>query len=353
MTPGSTTTLHRRQLFRSLASTACGILLGGSPRAFAWAADPGFSNLPAPLSPMLAALPSPVLFAGDATTAFRDPAAVYIDGHFYLFYTYVKTEPDGIAYSRVAFSQSPDLLRWSPPQPITQEDKTLEFGSPGDIVRCNGQWVLCLQTYPRPHREMFGDKTSRIWTMTSQDLEHWGGLSLLRVKGPQLDRERMGRMIDPFLLQDKDDPGKWWCFFKQNGVSLSWSRDLTNWTYFGKIQAGENPCVVVDGNEYVLFHSPPNGIGIMRSANLTDWRNAGLLTLGQASWPWAAGRITAGFVLDLRHEPAVGKALMFFHGSAYPEKDPRGGFDTLASIGIAWSDDLKSWSWPGAGAIKG
>jgi len=37
---------------------------------------------------------------------------------------------------------------------------------------------------------------------------------------------------------------------------------------------------------------------------------------------------------------------MFFHGSDFPEEDPRGGFDNFASIGLAWSDDLKSWTWP-------
>jgi hypothetical protein len=50
-------------------------------------------------------------------------------------------------------------------------------------------------------------------------------------------------------------------------------------------------------------------------------------------------------VLDLRDVPAVGKAIMFFHGSRYPEEDPRGGFDNFASIGFAWSDDLEEWTW--------
>jgi hypothetical protein len=56
--------------------------------------------------------------------------------------------------------------------------------------------------------------------------------------------------------------------------------------------------------------------------------------------------LTAGFVLDLRKEPTVGKCLMFFHGSTYAEKDPRGGFDNFASLGLAWSDDLEHWQWP-------
>jgi len=57
--------------------------------------------------------------------------------------------------------------------------------------------------------------------------------------------------------------------------------------------------------------------------------------------------LTAGFVLDLRNAPGLGKAIMFFHGSEFPEKDARGGFDNFASLGLAWSDDLKNWQWPG------
>ena len=98
---------------------------------------------------------------------------------------------------------------------------------------------------------------------------------------------------------------------------------------------------------YVLFHSPANGIGVKRSRDLQTWRDTALLTLGRKDWPWAQGRLTAGFVLDLRQDPAVGKALMFFHGSASPENSPRGGFDNFASLGLAWSNDLVHWEWPG------
>jgi hypothetical protein len=37
---------------------------------------------------------------------------------------------------------------------------------------------------------------------------------------------------------------------------------------------------------------------------------------------------------------------MFFHGSG-PKTEPQGDFDRNASIGIAWSDDLVVWEWPG------
>ena len=288
---------------------------------------------------------SPILFQGDATTAYRDPAVVYHDGVFRMFFTLVKIEADGKPYLYTAVSRSTDLVSWSPPRLLTPRDSGLNFSSPGNLIRFGDEWVLCLQTYPRPKGQKYGDDTSRLWVMRSRDLENWSDPELLRVKGPGVAPEQMGRMIDPFLLRDKDDPGKWWCFYKQNGIRMSWSRDLRTWTDMGRIPAGENPCVLVEGNEYVLFHSPPNGIGVKRSPDLKTWRDEGLLTLGQKDWPWARGRLTAGFVLDLRAEPRVGKCLMFFHGSG-PE-DERTMFDHDASLGIAWSDDLVHWTWPG------
>ena len=185
--------------------------------------------------------------------------------------------------------------------------------------------------------------------MRSRDLEAWGKPELLRVKGPDVPVDRMGRMIDPYLVEDKDEPGKWWCFYKQHGVSLSHSRDLKTWTYAGRWRAGENVCVLVDGGEYVMFHSPGNGIGVKRSKDLKHWRDVGLITLGQKQWPWAAARLTAGFVLDLRKQPAVGKAILFFHGSskAGMAMHRAHGHGILA---LAWSDDLAHWHWPGKAA---
>lgn len=293
----------------------------------------------------LTALPSPILFRGDAVTAYRDPTAVYHEGVFRLFFTLVKIEDDGKVYSYTAMTKSADLVHWTTPRILTVRDRGLNFSSPGNVVRFGSQWVMCLQTYPRPNGEKYANADARLYVMRSDDLENWSQPELLMVKGGNVPRERMGRMIDPYLLQDKDDPGKWWCFYKQNGVSMSWSRDLKTWTYVGRVEGGENSCVVVDGDEYVLFHSPANGIGVKRSYDLAHWRDRGLLVLGQKQWPWAQGRLTGGFVLDLKHEPGIGKYLMFFHGSG-PE-DERTMFDNYASVGIAWSDDLLQWDWPG------
>ena len=100
---------------------------------------------------LLNTLTSPILLRGDAATAYRDPAAIYQDGVWHLFFTLMKTMPDGTVYSFLGMSRSRDLRQWSPPTTLTPADRTLNFGSPGSIVRYEGQWMLCLQTYPRPN----------------------------------------------------------------------------------------------------------------------------------------------------------------------------------------------------------
>ena len=149
--------------------------------------------------------------------------------------------------------------------------------------------------------------------MRSKDLEEWGAPELMRVKGPGVPPQKMGRMIDAYILNDKDDSTKWWSFFKQDGVSRSWSSDLQHWNYVGHAPAGENVCVIVDKGEYLMFDSPANGVGMQRSPDLRNWTDLGILKLGQATWPWASGRLTAAFVLDLRNETSIGKALPFIN----------------------------------------
>ena len=315
-------------------------------------------STPSAQAPDLSRLDSPIVLRGDARSAYRDPAALYHKGTFHLFCTLVQTDDDGRIYSYTVHSTSRDLRAWSAPRIITPKGQHLNYSSPGNVIRFGGEWVLCLQTYPRRgykrgQRVAWADGSARIFILRSGDLVTWGKPELLRVKGPDVPVEKMGRMIDPYLVEDRDEPGKWWCFYKQRGVSLSWSRDLKTWTYAGRADSGENVCVLVDGDEYVLFHSPHNGIGVKRSKDLKRWHDEpGLITLGQRDWPWAQCRITAGAVLDLRKLPAVGKYVMFFHGGGPGTKKTQDNVDANCSIGIAWSDDLKGWSWPGKRPAK-
>jgi hypothetical protein len=307
---------------------------------------------------MLAGLQSPIILQGDAMNAYRDPAVLYHDGVFHLFCTLVQTDPDKRIYSYTVQCNSKDLKAWTEPRIITPRGQDLNYSSPGNVIRFMHEWILCLQTYPRPgymrgSKVTWANNFARIFIMRSRDLENWSAPELLYVKGPDVPREKMGRMIDPYLLQDKDDPTKWWCFFKQNGVSYAWSRDLKTWTYTGHTPSGENVCVLVDGNEYVMFHSPPNGIGIMRSRDLKNWeKDRGLLTLGQKNWPWAENRLTAGAVLDLRKLQSIKNYVMFFHAGGPGKIKFQDNVDANCSIGIAWSSELVRWEWPGKGSSE-
>ncbi|AWV97242.1 hypothetical protein [Arcticibacterium luteifluviistationis] len=293
---------------------------------------------------LLNSLESPIIFKGNDTTAYRDPAVLYHNNVFYLFFTLVKSE-DGKIYSYTAESHSSDLKNWSPKKILTPKDQTLDFSSPGNIIKYKDEWILCLQTYPRPDHTTeqgvrYGSRDARLFTMRSKDLINWGEPEIIKVKGPDVKVTDMGRMIDPYLLEDKDEKGKYWCFYKQNGVSMSYSYDLKNWKFHGNTASGENVCVLNENDAYILFHSPKNGIAIKRSSDLYNWNNWGnIITLGQNEWDWAKGRITAGTVLKLN------KYIMFFHGSG-PKKETEGDFDKNASIGIAWSSDLLNWDWP-------
>lgn len=291
----------------------------------------------------LNALKSPILFHGDDHTAYRDPA-VWFDGKiFYLFCTLVEVTEEG-PFLYTIESTSPDLLHWTEPVKLTPKDSRLNFSSPGCILPHDGRYCLCLQTYCRENGEKYGNRRSRPYVMKSSDLIHWDEPELLKVKG-DIPEEDMGRIIDPYLVRDRKDPHQIYCLYKQNGVSISRSTDLLHWEYLGQTECGENVCVLPYQDHYRIFHSPRNGIGILETDDFRHFTALpDVIRLGQDHWPWAQGRITAGFVLDLTKHPDFQCYLMFFHGSG-PE-DEKTMFDDHASIGLAWSDNLQNWHYP-------
>ncbi len=286
---------------------------------------------------------SPIIFKGDEKCAFRDPAVYYRDGVFYLFFTYVDNTEGG-PYLTVRESLSRDLVRWSEPRELTPRAKHLNFSSPGNVIFHNGFYYLSLQTYCRENGEKYGNSRCRLFTMRSRDLLNWDQPRLLCVKG-DIKEEDMGRMIDPYIVKDLCDRNKWWCLYKQNGVSMSYSYDLENWSFHGHTESGENVCALEKDGEYIIFHSPKNGIATMKTRDFVHFEPfSELITLGQENWDWARGRLTAGFVLDLTKDTDFGKYIMFYHASGPFDEETM--FDNFASLGIAWSDDLINWRYP-------
>ena len=280
------------------------------------------------------------IIRGSRDTAYRDPACYYHNGTYHLFFTKGIKE-DGYMYNFVAKSTSTDLIHWSAPVVLTPKDRTLNYCSPGNIIPAGDRYALCLTSYPlrTPYRDGFwADDTARLYLMYTEDFEHFTEPVLIRAKGDSTARE-MGRMIDPFILEDKDEPGKYWLFFKQNGVSISCSHDLEHWTYERHIEGGENACVLIRDGQYFLIHSPENGIGFKTSHNLIDWTDCGCTVLDQAKWDWAGGRLTAGFAMESRGMTQH-RYLMFFHDSkkdAFPETHGE------ASLGLVFTDDFRTF----------
>ena len=314
--------------------------------------------LAAPDTALLDAIKEPIILKGDSHTAYRDPLLIYHDQKFYLYSSYVKEDPDHRIYWYVALSTSPDLQHWSESRILTPKDQNLNYSSPGSIVRVGADWIMCLQTYPiapfkRGDQLRWGDNRCRLFTMRSRDLQTWSAPELLMVKGPDVSREAMPHLIDPFLLLDKDVPDQWWCFYKENGqIHASKSLDLKTWfpteSFVDHQENQENPCILVDHGEYVLFYSPKNGIGVRRSTDLVHWQEDGPpITLGQRYWPWAETRLTAGYVEDLRQIPGVGRYVMVCHSMGPGKVKTDANVNANCSVVIAWSSDLKIWHWPG------
>lgn len=134
----------------------------------------------------LNAIESPIIMMGNDKTGFRDPALVYHEGTFYMYYSLVLTEEDEKIYWYVAYSKSNDLINWTDPEIITPKDQTKNYSSPGNVIRYNDEWVLCMQSYVMPGYTRkdplrFGNKDSRVWITRSKDLENWSEPEMLEV----------------------------------------------------------------------------------------------------------------------------------------------------------------------------
>ncbi len=274
-----------------------------------------------------------IIFEGNDIFAFRDPAAIFENGICHLFFT-VSEKADGYMYNRIAHSTSRDLKTFSSPKFITKRDNTLNFCSPGNIIPYHGGYLICLCSYPMPmpfRERSYAEDSARLYTIYSPDLIHFEEPTILN---PRSDTPvgAVGRMIDPFILPHN---GKYYIFYKQNGISMSSSDDFVTWRYCGRAQGGENACVIKTEDGYYLLHSPENGIGIMKSNDMIHWESFSHTTLEQDHWKWAEDRLTAAFATELPSGFAH-KYAVFFHGSKKVFPETHGN----ATLALAFTDDF-------------
>ena len=238
-----------------------------------------------------------VIFKGNERFAYRDPTCYYYNGKYHLFFT-VSEKEDGYMYNRVGHSVSEDLVTFSDPELITVKDRAQNYCSPGNIIKLGDEYLICVTSYPMliPYSERsYADDTARLFFIRTKDFKSFSEPERIYPKGREVADE--GRMIDPFVFEKG---GEYLLFFKQNGVSLSRSKNLQDWSFVGSIEGGENTCVIEDDGRYILIHSPRNGIGIKESYDLETWKDIGVYTLDQDKWEFASGRLTAAFAMKTK-----------------------------------------------------
>lgn len=283
-----------------------------------------------------------IIFRGNDKEAFRDPTAVFFDGSYHLFFT-KSIKENGYMYNFVAHSVSSDLIHWTEPRVITGKDRLKNYCSPGNIIKYKDELFLCVTSYPMPKpydEQFYADDTARIYFIKTTDFKSFTEPEIIYAKGGE-NIEEMGRMIDPFVLRDKDNPDRYLLFFKQNGLSISESYDMKNWKFIGSSDAGENACVIVKDGKYMLIHSPEDGIGIKISEDLLSWEDRGVIYLNRKCWDWANGRLTAAFVMESCGKTKY-KYIIFFHGSRKECPPETHGAATLA---VAYTDDFINFSY--------
>ena len=178
------------------------------------------------------------------------------------------------------------------------------------------RYLICVCSYPmpKPLTEMrYADETARLFFIETKDFVTFSAPTKIYAKG--LDCVDEGRMIDPFVWEDQNKTGRYLLFFKQKGVSVSESYDLRHWNYLGHTDGGENACVLVENEGYLLLHSPHNGIGLKKSTDLLRWIDCGVVLPKEAEEKWANGRLTAAFAMKNENPQIPYRYIVFFHGS--------------------------------------
>lgn len=274
----------------------------------------------------------------------RDPLLIHDGGTFHCFYTAVE-RAEGRYFLHLDTVESPDLLQWSQPRRVLESP--LGISSPGSVIRVGQEWVMCVQSYPIPEGERHADESARLFLLKSPDLRHWSDLLPIKPQGAEVAWTDSHRQIDPCLVEHD---GRYWCLYKTGGcLGMLVSDDLDHWTEASPdrpvLSAAdtpdgrtvENPSVMRDGGEFVMFFAPcrkGRGVGVARSDDLLRWRDVRYLEFPPLDW--ASNGPTAAMVADLRE--VCGKWVMLFHG----ERE----LPHSAALGIAWSDDLENWVVP-------
>ena len=113
----------------------------------------------------------PIIFHGSPTVAYRDPTCIWAEGRYHLFFT-VSQKENGYMYNFVAHSESEDLRSFSDPVILTEKDCRKNFCSPGNVIKHDDEYLLCVTSYPMPHpfaQKPSADDTARLFFIKTKN----------------------------------------------------------------------------------------------------------------------------------------------------------------------------------------
>ena len=151
----------------------------------------------------LSAISNPVISRG-ANEAARDMALFYEGGTLYCFYSSVTKDQQRYQWC-LEVTETTDCVNWSPPRRLTTSE--LNFSSPGNIIRHQNEYVMCVQSYPSERGVGCGSEAARLWLMRSKDLISWDEPKPMRPEGCQANWTESHRQIEPYLWNLKEDSG--------------------------------------------------------------------------------------------------------------------------------------------------
>ena len=146
----------------------------------------------------------PVIFQGNEKIAYRDPACYYYNGKYHLFFT-VSEKENGYMFNRVAYSMTEDMEHFTEPVYITEKDNTKNFCSPGNVIKHDDEYLLCVTSYPMPYpfaQKPSADDTARLFFIKTKNFLSFSAPERIYPKGENNENE--GRMIDPFVFRYQD-----------------------------------------------------------------------------------------------------------------------------------------------------
>ncbi|MBE6367606.1 MAG: hypothetical protein E7052_06835 [Lentisphaerae bacterium] len=275
----------------------------------------------------------------------RDPAAIWHNGEFYLYFTVQFNQhrwgaPEGY---QCFVTVTRDFRNFTNPRPVTPTG----YVSPGSVIRFNNKWYMSVTRYPWP---------TAVCLVESDDLLNW---SEPRIVMPTHHGEYWGNEahgpIDGYLLEWKN---RIWLLFTdfqkgttsqhlglavsddmQSFENLTPDRPLLDSDFYNANRGIENASIVADGDQLYLFCSvgmPEQRIAMLQSNDIMHWSKLdGQAEIDGLRQEWSKFIASAQFVADWRE--LTGYWVMLFMGTRHFD-----AYDRM-SLGMARSLDLKNW----------